>query len=101
MAKKSMVARDVKRKKTIAKYETKRAELKALIKNPNTDDETRYEATLALQKIPRDASPTRVRNRCGLTGRPRGYYRRFGLGRNKLRELVMKGEVPGAHKASW
>jgi small subunit ribosomal protein S14 len=101
MAKKSMILRDVKRKKLTDKYAKKRAELKAAIVNMKLPDEERQKAVLQLQKLPRDSSKTRVRNRCGLTGRPRGYYRKFGLGRNKLRELMMRGEVPGVVKASW
>lgn len=101
MAKKSMVARDVKRNRIVLKYAARRAELKRKIKDLKTSDEERFEAIIALQKMPRNASPSRKRNRCALTGRPRGYYRKFGLSRNKLRELVMKGEVPGVVKASW
>ncbi len=101
MAKKSMVLRDVKRKALVAKFGKKRAELKAKIVNAKLPDEERQAAVIALQKLPRDSSPTRVRNRCGLTGRSRGYYRKFGLGRNKLREAMMRGEVPGVVKASW
>jgi len=101
MAKKSMLARDAKRTKTVAKYAARRDELKKKIKNPNVSDEERYEATLGLQRLPRNASPSRQRNRCALTGRPRGYYRKFNLSRNKLRELMMQGEVPGVVKASW
>lgn len=101
MAKKSMVNREVKRQKTIRKYAAKRAELKAAIKNPNLSDEERMEAVEKLQKLPRDASPTRTRNRCRLTGRPHGYYRKFGLARNKLREATMRGDIPGLRKASW
>jgi small subunit ribosomal protein S14 len=101
MAKKSMIARDVKRSRTAAKYAARRDELKKKIKDPNLGDEERYMATLALQKLPRDASPTRQRNRCALTGRPRGYYRKFNLSRSKLRELMMNGEVPGIVKSSW
>jgi small subunit ribosomal protein S14 len=101
MAKKSMIARDVKRSRTAEKYAARRDELKKKIKDPNLGDEDRYMATLALQKLPRDASPVRQRNRCALTGRPRGYYRKFNLSRNKLRELMMNGEVPGIVKASW
>ncbi len=101
MAKKSMVARDVKRNRIVLKYAARRAEIKRKIKDPKTSDEERFEATIALQKMPRNASPSRKRNRCALTGRPRGYYRKFGLSRNKLRELVMKGEIPGVVKASW
>lgn len=101
MAKKSMVARDVKRNRIVLKYAARRAEIKRKIKDLKTSDEERFEAIIALQKMPRNASPSRKRNRCALTGRPRGYYRKFGLSRNKLRELVMKGEVPGVVKASW
>lgn len=101
MAKKSMILRDVKRKAMSAKYAKKREELKAAIVNLKLSDEERHSAMLALQKMPRDSSKTRIRNRCGLTGRPRGYYRKFGLSRSKLRELVMRGEVPGVVKASW
>lgn len=101
MAKTSMVLRDVKRKKLATKYAKKRAALKAAIVNPKLSDEERHAAVIALQKLPRDSSRIRTRNRCGLTGRPRGYYRKFGLARNKLRELMMRGEVPGVIKASW
>jgi len=101
MAKKSMIARDVKRRKVATKYTGRRAELKAKITDMRLSDEERHEAQTALQKLPRDASPSRVRNRCQLTGRPRGYYRKFGLSRNKLREVMMRGEVPGVVKASW
>jgi len=101
MAKKSMVARDVQRKKAVNKYAAKRAELKKAVSNINLSEEERAAAVVALQKMPRNASPSRMRNRCAMTGRPRGYYRRFGLSRNKLRELMMRGEVPGVVKASW
>jgi small subunit ribosomal protein S14 len=101
MAKKSMILRDVKRKKLAARYAKKRASLKAAIVNMKLSDEERQNAVVALQKMPRDSAKTRIRNRCGLTGRPRGYYRKFGLSRNKLRELMMRGEVPGVVKASW
>jgi len=101
MAKKSMVLRDTKRKKLATKHAKKRAELKAIVVNLNLSDEERQQAVVALQKMPRDSSKSRIRNRCGLTGRPRGFYRKFGLGRNKLRELMMRGEVPGVVKASW
>lgn len=101
MAKTSMVLRDVKRKKLATKYAKKRAELKAAVVNMKLNDEERHKAMVQLQKLPRDSSKARTRNRCGLTGRPRGYYRKFGLGRNKLRELMMRGEVPGVVKASW
>lgn len=101
MAKVSMVEREKKRTKTVQKYAKKRAELKELIRNPNTSEEDRWEAQMAFQKLPRNASPCRQRNRCGLTGRPHGYYRKFGLGRNKLREAAMNGDIPGLVKASW
>lgn len=101
MAKKSMVAREVKRRRVVEKYRHKRKELKALIQSPATGDEERESALLLLQRLPRDASPSRLRKRCGLTGRPHGVYRKFGLGRNKLREAVMRGDVPGVVKASW
>jgi len=101
MAKVSMVEREKKRQHTVEKYAKKRAELKAVISNPETSDEDRWEAQLKLQKLPRNASPVRLRNRCGLTGRPHGYYRKFGLSRNKLREAAMRGDVPGLVKSSW
>lgn len=101
MAKISMVVRDRKRARLADKYAARRAALKALIKNPETDLEDKYEAAVKLQKLPRDSSPSRQRNRCGLTGRPHGYYRKFGLARNKLREAAMNGDVPGLVKASW
>ncbi|MDQ5879346.1 MAG: small subunit ribosomal protein, partial [Pseudomonadota bacterium] len=85
----------------VEKYAKKRAELMAIINNISLSDVERYEARLKLQKLPRDASPVRLRNRCQITGRPRGVFRKFGLGRLKLRDLVMKGEVPGMTKASW
>jgi len=101
MAKNSMIAREAKRARTVKRYASKRATLKAVIKNPNSTDEARDEALLKLQELPRDASPTRQRNRCRITGRPHGYYRKFGLARNKLREAAMRGDVPGLVKASW
>ncbi|MGR4066666.1 30S ribosomal protein S14 [Halomonas sp. LR3S48] len=101
MAKKSMIERELKRTKLVAKYAARRAELKAIIQNVNTSDEERFEATLKLQQLPRDSSPVRQRNRCRITGRPHGYYNKFGLGRNKLREAAMRGEVPGLKKSSW
>ncbi|MBL4866548.1 MAG: 30S ribosomal protein S14 [Pseudomonadales bacterium] len=101
MAKVSMVEREKKRTKLVAKYAVKRKALKAAIRNPESSDEDRWEAQLKLQALPRDSSPSRRRNRCGLTGRPHGYYRKFGLSRNKLRESAMRGEVPGLVKASW
>jgi small subunit ribosomal protein S14 len=101
MAKKSMVAREVKRIKLVDKNYQKRQELKAIIINQTASDEEKIAAEIKLQKLPRDSSASRLRNRCNLTGRPHGYYRKFGLGRNKLREAVMRGDVPGVCKASW
>ncbi|MFC5741947.1 30S ribosomal protein S14 [Dyella tabacisoli] len=101
MAKTSMVNRDIKRTKIVKKYATKRAELKATVLSPNSSYEEKMEAQTKLQKLPRDASPVRQRNRCVLSGRSRGVYRKFGLGRNKLREATMRGDVPGLRKASW
>ena len=101
MAKKSMIAREDKRKKLVKKFDVKRKSLKEAIRNPNTSFEDNEAAQLQLQKLPRDSSVTRVRNRCNITGRPHGYYRKFGLSRNKLREATMRGDVPGVVKASW
>ena len=101
MAKSSMIAREVKRTKTVAKYAKKREELKAKIKDDNISYEDRMEAQQQLQKLPRDASPSRGRRRCSITGRPHGVYRKFALCRNKLREHTMRGDVPGLRKASW
>lgn len=101
MAKVSMIEREKKRAKTAKKYAAKRIELKAIINNRNLSDEERWEAQLKLQKLPRNASPVRRQRRCGVTGRPHAVYRKFGLGRNKLREAAMRGDVPGLVKASW
>lgn len=101
MAKVSMVEREKKRARTVAKYADKRAALKAVISDVNASDEARWEAQMKLQKLPRDASPSRQRRRCRATGRPHGVYRKFGLCRNKLREAAMRGDVPGLVKASW
>ena len=101
MAKKSMVQRDKKRAQMVEKYAERRAALKARIKDGNASMDERFEAVQELQKLPRDSSPHRMRNRCQITGRPRGYYRKFGLGRNKLREAAMNGEIPGLVKSSW
>lgn len=101
MAKKSMLERERKRKKLVAKYAKKRAALKEIIRDTSLPDEERIAAQVKLNALPRDASPTRLRNRCSITGRPHGYYRKFGLARNKLREAAMKGEIPGLTKASW
>jgi small subunit ribosomal protein S14 len=101
MAKESMKARERKRAKMVEKYATKRAALKATIDNQKLSDEVRMDARLALQKLPRNAYPSRLRNRCELTGRPRGNFRMFGLGRSKIRDLAFKGDIPGVVKASW
>ena len=101
MAKLSLINREAKRAKLVAKYAAKRAELVAIIENMKISDEDRMAARLKLQQLPRNANPTRQRNRCTLTGRPRGVFRKFGLCRNKLREIAMRGEVPGMTKASW
>lgn len=101
MAKLALKNREAKRAKTVAKYAAKRAELMAVIDNANLDEEERMQARLKLQQLPRNASPVRQRNRCALTGRPRGFFRKFGLCRNKLREIAMRGEVPGLTKSSW
>ncbi len=101
MAKVSMINREKKRARMVQKYAAKRAALKAKIKDIALGYEERLDAQHQLQKLPRDASPVRQQNRCRLTGRPHGYYRKFGLGRNKLREAVMRGDVPGVRKASW
>ena len=101
MAKLALINRDEKRRQMVEKYAKKRAELVALITNMSLSDVERYEARLKLQQLPRNASPVRLRNRCQITGRPRGVFRKFGLARSKLRDLVMRGEVPGMTKASW
>jgi small subunit ribosomal protein S14 len=101
MAKKSMIAREVKRQKLVEKNLAKRQALKAIILSHTASDDDKIIAETKLQKLPRDSSPSRLRNRCSLTGRPHGFYRKFGLGRNKLREAVMRGDVPGVTKASW
>ena len=101
MAKVSMIARENKRIKMVQKFAKKREELKKVISDMNLSDEERYEARLKLQKLPRDASPLRLQRRCQITGRPHAVYRRFGLSRNKLRELAMNGDVPGLVKSSW
>ena len=101
MAKVALTNRDQKRRKTVKKFAARRAELMAIISNQKLSPEDRYEARLRLKKLPRDASPVRLRNRCALTGRPRGVYRKFGLGRGKLRDIAMRGEIPGVIKASW
>jgi small subunit ribosomal protein S14 len=101
MAKKSMIAREVKRLKLVGKYLKLRDELKKIIISTSSTDDDKQLAELKLQKLPRDSSKSRLRNRCNITGRPHGFYRKFGLGRNKLRESVMRGDVPGVTKASW
>jgi small subunit ribosomal protein S14 len=101
MAKLALINRNEKRKKLVAKYAKKREFLNAIIADPKASDEARYEARLKLQALPRNSNKTRLRNRCALTGRPRGVYSKFGLGRNKLREYAMRGEIPGIVKASW
>jgi small subunit ribosomal protein S14 len=101
MAKKSMIAREVKRAKMVNRYAKKRAALKETIRNVNSSDEERLTAQAKLNALPRDSSSSRMRSRCSITGRPHGVYKKFGLGRNKLREAAMKGEIPGLTKASW
>ncbi len=101
MAKLALKNREAKRAKMVAKYAAKRAELNAIINDAGLSDDDRMDARLKLQQLPRNASPSRQRNRCALTGRPRGVFRKFGLCRNKLREIAMRGEVPGMTKASW
>jgi len=101
MAKKSMIMRELKRTKLVARYAGKRKELKAIVRSIHSSDDERRAAQEKLNAMPRDASPTRQRARCAITGRPHGVYRKFGLGRNKLREGAMKGEIPGLTKASW
>ncbi|MBM4181820.1 MAG: 30S ribosomal protein S14 [Betaproteobacteria bacterium] len=101
MAKLALINREDKRRKMVKKYAAKRAELKAIIQDVKRDDAERMDARLKLQSLPRDASESRLRNRCQLTGRPRGVFRKFGLCRNMIREIAMKGEIPGVVKASW
>ena len=101
MAKSSMKAREAKRAKTVAQYAVKRTALKAIIADVNSSDDDRWDAQMALQKLPRDSSPVRQQNRCQITGRPHAVYRKFGLSRIKLREAAMRGDVPGLKKASW
>ena len=101
MAKTSLIEREKKRELLVKKYAPKRAEFKAIIDDQSKSEEERFQARLNLQLLPRNSSPTRLRNRCELTGRPRGTYRKFGLARSKLREIAMRGEVPGMTKASW
>ena len=101
MSKLALINRQQKREKLVAKYAKKRAALEAIIDNARVSDEDRYAARLELQRLPRNANPARLRNRCAITGRPRGVFSKFGLGRNKLREYAMRGEIPGIVKASW
>jgi small subunit ribosomal protein S14 len=101
MSKLALINRQEKREKLVAKYSKKRAALEAIIDNARVSDDDRFAARLKLQQLPRNANPTRLRNRCAITGRPRGVFRKFGLGRNKLREYAMRGEIPGIVKASW
>jgi small subunit ribosomal protein S14 len=101
MAKVSMINRELKREKLVNKYAAKRAKLKAIIASPNSSEEEVWDAQVALQKLPRDASPVRKQRRCQVTGRPHAVYRKFGLCRNQLREAAMRGDVPGLKKASW
>lgn len=101
MAKTSVIERNKKREETVRRFARRRAEIKRVLADPKTPDAERDAARVALQKLPRDASPVRVTIRCRVTGRPRGVYRKFGLGRNKLREAAMRGDVPGMVKASW
>ena len=101
MAKNSMVNREIKRMRLVKKYAVKREMLKSKIRDMNLNEEERKAARIKLNMLPRDSSPSRIRNRCNITGRPHGYYRKFGLGRNKLREAAMRGDIPGLVKASW
>ena len=101
MAKVSMIQRELKRTRLVAKYAAKRADIKAKLKSGDLSYEEQESLRLQLQKMPRDSSPVRQRNRCSITGRPHGFYRKFGLGRNKLREATMRGDIPGLRKASW
>ena len=101
MAKKSMIAREAKRSKLNSRKQARRDELKAVISDIDVEYDDKWAAMIALQKLPRDSAKCRQRNRCGLTGRPHGYYRKFGLSRNKLREIILKGQAPGVVKASW
>jgi small subunit ribosomal protein S14 len=101
MAKIAVINRDLKRRETVKKFATRRAELLAVINNAGLTDEERHSARIKLQMLPRNSSPVRLRNRCSLTGRPRGVYSKFGLGRGKLRDIAMSGEIPGVTKASW
>ena len=101
MARKALVQRELKRAKTVERFAQKRAALKKIINDSTASYEEKNDARVKLQKMPRNASPSRLRNRCAISGRPKGFYIKFGLGRSKLREEAMKGNIPGLHKASW
>jgi small subunit ribosomal protein S14 len=101
MAKLALINRDAKRRAVVKKYAQKRADLLAILRDPKATDEARDKARAKFQALPRDSSPVRLRNRCAITGRPRGTFRKFGLARNKIREIAMRGEIPGMIKASW
>ena len=101
MAKLSLINRDQRRRKLVKKFAKKREELEAILNNPKASEEVRFAARLKIQQLPRNANATRLRNRCALTGRPRGTFRKFGLARNKLRDIALRGEIPGVIKASW
>lgn len=101
MTRQALIERELKRTKTVKKYAAKRAALFAIINDSSASEDAKFEARIGLQKLPRDSSPSRHRNRCALTGRPRGTFRKFGIARNKLRELALKGDIPGVIKASW
>ncbi len=101
MAKKSMIVKNIRRKQIVARHQSKRMELKKIIKSPHTSEEDKQVAKIKLEKMPRDSSKIRIRNRCVVTGRPRSYYRKFGLSRITFREMALKGEIPGVTKASW
>lgn len=101
MTRQALIERETKREVTVKKFAAKRAQIFAIITNAEATEDEKFEARIALQKLPRDSSPSRQRNRCALTGRPRGTFRKFGIARNKIRELALKGDIPGVIKASW
>jgi len=101
MAKQSIIQREKRREKTVARFASKRAAIRKILASPTESEEAKEEARINLHKPPRNASPCRLRNRCRITGRPHGFYRKFGLGRTKLREAAMRGDIPGLKKASW
>ena len=101
MAKKSMIVKNIRRKQIVERYKTRRDELKGILKSSKSSDLDKYEARLKLEKMPRDSNPIRIRNRCVVTGRPRSYYRKFGLSRITFREMALKGQIPGITKSSW